>query len=161
MDVSDSPELLLQLGLGEDQGRRPAVRAVVGVGDQVAAVEQGVDLVGRQRWPALTAALQATMCEHVGDQAVAGRRQRLGARSARPGRGPGGRARCRESITGVLRTSDRVAAERLDLEPELGQQLALFETASPPRRRPGRPARGRAALAIRPARRPLVLRSSS
>ena len=59
---SDPPELFFQVGLGEDQGGRPAVGAMMGVGDEVAAVQQGRDLPAVKGWPALIAALQATMC---------------------------------------------------------------------------------------------------
>jgi hypothetical protein len=59
------PELAVELVTGEGQGGRSAVGAVVGVGDEVAVTDEGIDLKLRERVPRL-------------DRRFAGRGRRVG-----------------------------------------------------------------------------------
>src|SRR4051794_32703635 len=64
--VSNPAELLLELGLGEHERRRPAVRAMMRVGDEMAAVEERPDLFGGQLVAGLHGRLARDHVEELG-----------------------------------------------------------------------------------------------
>ena len=125
-DRLDSAKLLLEVGLGEHQGGRTAVRAVVRVGHQVPALQKSRDLWGRKGLAGLDGRLAGDHVQELGQQSVAGRRQGLRAevfgQVADQALGHHVREHRRDAPH-----QHGIAAERLDLQAELGQKLTLLD----------------------------------